>query len=237
MSNKVRRNALCPCGSGKKYKKCCMANVREHTAETLSRRDGVMQALTWVGQHYKEATDRWVEDVWLADIIDVQRAGIISADTRIRSIHDVNLLEMLVAEGEFSEMEGEARPLQLILNTTDLQLSALQREYLTQLSERPLRMYRTIACRPGESFTVSDALDGGAECVISDVYGSQMLDVGDVVGLRLMETSGGWETSGSIYHIPDQYVDELEAQLRDAEGDKYSAVLTHFWLKLVAAHV
>ena len=24
MSNKIRRNDPCPCGSGKKYKKCCM---------------------------------------------------------------------------------------------------------------------------------------------------------------------------------------------------------------------
>ena len=23
-SNKVQRNSLCPCGSGKKYKKCCL---------------------------------------------------------------------------------------------------------------------------------------------------------------------------------------------------------------------
>ncbi|MDQ3050669.1 MAG: SEC-C metal-binding domain-containing protein, partial [Bacteroidota bacterium] len=25
-SNKVGRNELCPCGSGKKYKKCCLQN-------------------------------------------------------------------------------------------------------------------------------------------------------------------------------------------------------------------
>ena len=26
---KVKRNSLCPCGSGKKYKKCCLGTVRE----------------------------------------------------------------------------------------------------------------------------------------------------------------------------------------------------------------
>ena len=26
---KVQRNSLCPCGSGKKYKKCCLGTVRE----------------------------------------------------------------------------------------------------------------------------------------------------------------------------------------------------------------
>ncbi|MDP7135072.1 MAG: SEC-C metal-binding domain-containing protein, partial [Planctomycetota bacterium] len=30
--SKVKRNAPCPCGSGKKYKKCCMA---KETAEPL----------------------------------------------------------------------------------------------------------------------------------------------------------------------------------------------------------
>jgi uncharacterized protein YecA (UPF0149 family) len=37
MSTKVGRNDLCPCGSGKKFKKCCLPNyLREH-AEEISR--------------------------------------------------------------------------------------------------------------------------------------------------------------------------------------------------------
>jgi len=34
--NKVGRNDLCPCGSGKKYKKCCMVKDEERIAEDTS---------------------------------------------------------------------------------------------------------------------------------------------------------------------------------------------------------
>lgn len=34
--SKVRRNDPCPCGSGKKYKKCCVVKGEEHREDTLS---------------------------------------------------------------------------------------------------------------------------------------------------------------------------------------------------------
>ena len=32
---KVQRNSLCPCGSGKKYKKCCLIREEEQIARQL----------------------------------------------------------------------------------------------------------------------------------------------------------------------------------------------------------
>jgi len=237
VAKKIQRNALCPCGSGKKYKKCCMINARDEMLANVNRRDGVMHALAWVRQHYSEQTDQWVKDVWLADMSEQQCEGIGSADARIRSIHDVNLLEQLVAEGRYADIEGENCPLALILNADDLVLDAEQRDYLSQLSKQPLRLYQVTACQTGKSFTVCDTLQSNsAGIVITDSYGSRMLDVDDKVGLRLMQTSAGWETSGAIYHIPDAYVDELEQTLQDVPDDVFGMTLIHFWLKLVAAH-
>jgi len=238
VSKKIQRNAPCPCGSGKKYKRCCMLDARDQMLASANRRDGVLQALMWVSQHYTEQTDQWVNDVWLADMSDEQRAEIVKADSRIRSIHDINLLEQLVSEGQYKDMDGEARPLQLILNAADLELDAAQRSYLEQLAEQPLRLYRVRACVPGESFSVCDALQDTADAtLIADDYGSRMLDVNDVVGLRLMQTPSGWETSGAIYHIPEEYRSELEQLLADAADERFSATLISFWLKLVADHV
>ncbi len=242
MSKKIQRNAPCPCGSGKKYKRCCMLDARDQMLASANRRDGVLQALMWVSQHYTEQTDQWVNDVWLADMSDEQRQGIVTADSRIRSIHDINLLEQLVSEGRYSDVDGdsdsEARPLQLILAAADLALDEAQRSYLEQLTERPLRLYQVTACVPGEHFSVRDVLLTDAETIaIADEYGSRMMDVDDVVGLRLMQTSAGWETSGAVYHIPDEYRADLERLLQDASDAAFSFVLIKFWLKLVAAHV
>ncbi|MDX8404585.1 MAG: SEC-C domain-containing protein [Mariprofundus sp.] len=238
MARKVQRNEPCPCGSGKKYKKCCMVSERDQMTASVGRREGVQHALGWVSKNYREQIERWVEDVWLAGISDDQRQGIGQADATIRSIHDVNLLEELVAEGHFADMEGENSPLQLILGASDLVLDEGQRDYLTQLATRPLHLYVIERCQPGESFSVRDLQDDAGDVItIADAYGSRMFDVGDTAGLRLIQTPAGWETSGAIYHIPAEYLAELQASLQQAEKGEYAALLINYWLKLVAAHV
>ncbi len=242
MAHKVQRNEPCPCGSGKKYKKCCLLKAREQAVAGVNRKEGVQHALAWLSKRFRQPIDNWVDAVWLADISEQQRHGIASADAKIRSIHDINLLEMLVAEGRFQEEDAEAAgqrsPLQLILESDELNLDDDQRNYLMQLPRQPLRLYAITDCLPGERFSLRDQLDAEAPQIdIEDSYASRMFEVGDKVGFRLLNTPAGWETSGAIYYIPDAYAAELETQLQAADADAYSAILTRRWLELVAAHV
>ena len=41
MSNKIGRNELCPCGSGKKYKKCCISNSSSKSPTTWTDEEGL----------------------------------------------------------------------------------------------------------------------------------------------------------------------------------------------------
>ncbi len=235
VSQKVQRNALCPCGSGQKYKKCCMLKVKNESNRRYDHREGVQKALIWLNQYYRPQIDQWVEDAWFSGMSDKERQGIVSADSQIRAIHDVNVLELLLAEGRFSDEESEATPLQLVLGEPTLHLNESQKTYLTQLPHRPLRFYCVTSSDPGQSFTVEDVLTHEV-FEVADAMGSRMFDVGDRVALRMMKVSEAWETSGAIYHIPNDYKDELIAILSDVEGS-FSQALVHFWLKLVAAHV
>jgi len=215
-----------------------MIKDRERVVAGVNRKEGVQHALAWVNNHFREQIDHWVDTVWLADISEEQRKGIASADPKIRSIHDINLLEQLVAEGRFADEEGENRPLQLILDSDEIGLDDEQRDYLTQLSDCPLRLYAITDCVPGERFSIRDQMDARTRAIdIDDPYASRMFEVGDVAGFRLLKTPAGRETSGAIYYIPDAYVPELETQLKQADKDDRSTILTHRWLELVAAHV
>lgn len=238
MARKVQRNEPCPCGSGKKYKRCCQIKDSAIASGRANRRRGIQIALGWVSHAYEEPIAKWVDDVWLEGMSEEQHGQIGSAHPAIRSIHDVNLLEYLTAEGVLAGIEeGENRPLQLILNA-DIGLDDEQKAYLSQLTERPLQLYQITDVKMNESFSVKAFPDNGSEAItIDDASSSTMFDVGDTVGLRLMFSEDTWETSGAIYHIPDEYVEEMVSKLEEAGKEGYSKTLAHYWLELVAQHV
>jgi len=238
---KVNRNEPCPCGSGKKYKKCCMLEARKLASIRASNREIVQEAVHWISIKHSEALNRWVEDVWFADISKEERQGLSTADPAIRAIHDANVLEQMVAEGVFSEDGKDVPALQLILDNAE-HLEDGQRAYLDQLGNNPLRLYRVVRSDPGEGFALQryhaeSQFAEDLDAYIADKWVSRMLDVGDTVGMRLMQTSGSWENTGAVYHIPDEYVGGLVDQLDAAGEGAYSQILTHYWLELVAAHV
>ena len=111
MARKVQRNDPCPCGSGKKYKKCCQIKENAIMAGRSNRRRGIQIALGWVSHAYEEPIAKWVDDVWLEGMSEEQNEGIGSDHPAIRGIHDVNLLVYFVAEGHLVEVECEDMPL------------------------------------------------------------------------------------------------------------------------------
>jgi len=212
-----------------------MLKAKDESNRRYDHREGVQQALVWLNQTYRPQIDQWVEQAWFAGMTDVERQCVATADPQIRAIHDVNVLELLLSEGRFSDEESEATPLQLVLTQAQLGLNAPQQAYLEQLAQRPLRLYRVTCSNVGQSFTVEDVLTQEV-FDIPDAMGSRMFDAGDVAALRMMDTQGVWETSGAIYHIPSDYQDELIQLLQGVEGS-LSLPIARFWLKLVAAHV
>jgi len=254
VSHKAQRNDPCPCGSGKKFKKCCMLEERNLSAVRAANREVVQEAVNWITQKHGDALINWMEKVWFDGCDEQMRKGIATADPAIKHIHDTNLLEYLIAEGALQEaneagedageasgdgVETEEKPaLQLILDAV-AHLTDAQRDYLQQLATNPLRLYLVTDCRPGEGFSLlrHPPVDKGDAVCIEDKWISRMLDDGDTVGLRLMQTGGVWETSGAVYHIPEEYVAELAGKLSEANDEDYSRNLILFWLGLVAAHV
>lgn len=51
MTKKLGRNEPCPCGSGKKYKKCCLKNKKPATVERASKISTWDYVTRWVTTH------------------------------------------------------------------------------------------------------------------------------------------------------------------------------------------
>jgi len=232
--SKLGRNEPCSCGSGKKYKQCCLIQQRQRRGDRKDRQRAVEAALAWLGHEHRNAVNRWVKHVWHRDLIDEEKAVILRLDAHFAAVHDTNLLELLMAEGQFDAEFSSDKPLDLVLAYQGLQLDAQQRQFLRQFADHPLRLYRVQSVRQGEGFALQDALDAAAaEIQIDDIDGSRMLDDGDVLGLRLLPVDGSWEASGSVYHIPVDAVDETLQQLASVDAADFSLALARHWLKLL----
>lgn len=236
-----------------------MLKERDLSAVRAGNREAVQDAVTWITRDHGDALARWVENVWFDGIDAGQRKGISTADQSIKHTHDTNLLEYLIAEGVFTPQatkdDGEepaavqslagqshqydGRPVVQLILDAGTHLSSEQRHYLEDLASRPLCLYQVSECLPGESFALqSFPLSEKSETIcIEDKWISRQLDIGDTVGLRLVQTGGMWETSGAVYHIPGEYLGDLQAELDKAGKSGYAPALIRFWLALVAAHV
>jgi hypothetical protein len=53
MSN-IGRNEPCPCGSGKKYKKCCLLKKDELATRQREKQSAAPRALDWLSARYPE---------------------------------------------------------------------------------------------------------------------------------------------------------------------------------------
>jgi hypothetical protein len=77
--SKVGRNSLCPCGSGKKYKNCCLLQVRALKASgsvsTITKKDIIKS-----GKYLKKKFDKIREEIEKDKVKDVKPEVIVEVD-------------------------------------------------------------------------------------------------------------------------------------------------------------
>jgi hypothetical protein len=203
-SGKVGRNEPCPCGSGKKYKKCCLqrdesarlqdrkrANVHE-LDERLVRHLRAYAAERY-GAKWKTATDRFARAAGGAEPLLVQLAAPWSVY--------VAQIEGERAVDEFLEDEGGT-------------LSPEERAWLEAQQGAALSVWEVTACEPGVSVTARDMLSGESRRIL-EVRGSHALVARDAVLARVADYDGASYFCG-IYPrlLPPHAAARVTAQVR-----------------------
>ena len=179
-SGKVGRNEPCPCGSGKKYKKCCLhrdegarlqdrkrANVHE-LDERLVRHLRAYAAERY-GAKWKAATQRFA---------------------RAAGGAEEPLLVQLAAPWSVyvAQIEGE-RAVDGFLEDEGGTLSPEERSWLKAQQGAALSVWEVTACEPGVSVTARDLLSGESRRIL-EVRGSRALVARDAVLARVADYDG-----------------------------------------------
>ncbi len=165
---RVPRNASCPCGSGRKYKHCCLEDddraVREARLDDAVGRE--MQ--DWSSnQFYEEigaALEQFVGPKRVMDDADVEIFCIWFHNDR--------------------ELAGGGTPAECYAARTDL--ATAERETAARIASARLGLYRVLSVEPGRSLRLEDILDG-ARVEVRSPHVSREAVRWDLLLARVME--------------------------------------------------
>ncbi len=238
---KPGRNDPCPCGSGKKYKQCCLKAEQAKIAS--DRSEAVPKAINWLftkyGQTAREALDEGFfggldedEYAMLQDLPGDSYQGIM-----------INAMEWFLADGVMTIKGQDHRVADLLLGQGGPLFSVEQRQWIELLTTMPLRLYEVVAVIPGESITLRDVmLPESPPVVIREKSGSRQANPYDLMAARIMPVENHFELSGAVYAFPRSrswdLLEDLRDELEDVEPDSplakeiTSVIIPDQWLQL-----
>jgi hypothetical protein len=220
MINKTGRNDPCPCGSGKKYKQCCLTKTQETSATKKAHEGAIERAVEWLMSRHKPAVTQAISEMIFADFSDDEQDALNSLDDQIWQSIQLNATECLIAEGEILVKDEYRRVTDLLLGFGGPLFTAGQRQWIEQMSDRPLRMYDITDVTPGQQITLCDALDTNAlPIIVHEKSGSQSSLLGTQIGVRIMRVDDHYELSGSAYPYSRLASTEVMSALKEAEND------------------
>jgi SEC-C motif/Protein of unknown function (DUF2384) len=196
---KTGRNDPCPCGSGKKYKHCCLkAAAASEDTPWKQQRDASGQ-LTEEMLHF--ARRRFADDVldaWL-DFNQDESPLSLEEDLAEGQIFMPYFLFDWDPEPRSRRRSGQPQMglvVRTYLSAIGRRLSNLEGLILEQATTQPLSFYEVVRCDPGESMLLRDLLIGGETEVIERTASRLMrpgdLGYGQLWKLPEVATLGRW---------------------------------------------
>ncbi len=237
---KVGRNDPCPCGSGKKFKKCCGKEANEPAAEE-GKDGGVGKAIAWLTSRHAKAVKTSIAAMLNDDLDKEEQAKLQDLDEYDWQSVQINAMEWLLAEGSIAVKGAQRNVADLLLGPGGPVFTPHQRSWLEQLRRQPLRLYDITEVLPGVGMRLCDALDTeAAPVMVYEKSGSEHAQIGDLIGVRIMEVDGHHEISGAAYPFSRlmnaSLLAELHAAVEDAavQGERLShrlsAIIRRCWI-------
>lgn len=189
---KIGRNDPCPCGSGKKYKKCCL-NKAKPPEDLLYHRLGA-------------AHDRLVERlmVYAHEVLDKSAMPLalyeflVWPETKLPQDLIVEHMQLFVPwllfnwmyDPDDAEVELNVPPLQTVAEIyaekRGQRLDKLQRRLIDAASGRPFSFFEVTSCKQGEGFRLKDIFRG-IETDVIEKQGSENARPGDILLARIVQ--------------------------------------------------
>ena len=239
MQQTLRRNDPCPCGSGKKYKRCCLK--KEETQAVSDWSQAVPRAIKWLMAEHPHAVREALDNGFFGSL-DENEGKILHAHKSWETTL-INALDWLLAEGTIT-VEGSERRVSEVLLEGGPRFSAQQRQWIERVAATPLRLYEVAEMTPGRSMSLKDVLlPERLPVLVREKNGSKEVVQFDLIATRIVPVEDHFVLSGSVYLIPQRHGLELIGKLRKHLDDLaldspeakevIGAIISNYWLRLL----
>jgi hypothetical protein len=239
---KPTRNDPCPCGSGKKYKKCCLPAEQTQTVEHAGdRSEAVPRAIAWLQLKHGAVVRDALDEGFFGGIEDDDYDCLPDQDDAAYTMIMINAMEWLIADGMISLRGRPRRVADVLLDQGGPLFSVAQRQWIEILTSKSIGLYEVLEVKPGQSLLLKDVLFSGQPPVlVMEKAGSQNALKFDLMAARILPIDNHHELSGAVYPIPRHHsfelievlrheLDGLEHGSQDAR-DVIATIIPEFWL-------
>lgn len=197
---KIGRNEPCPCGSGKKYKKCCLTKQQENAARRRVEANVAGSVLDWLAARHPEGVRDAVQDGFYQGLKNTERETLSGETNRYHELLNVNLGEWLMTDARIKIGE-ELKPVrEVLLGADGPDLDGTGRHWLDTLGEFPLSIYEVSRVEPGTGMLLADLVrPDEPEVWVSEKMATNSFLRWDTLAARLVRRGEEWILSGSLY--------------------------------------
>ena len=208
VQSKVGRNDPCPCGSGKKYKHCCLFALGARAGYTQEERQSARSRMEAFisGDEWLPVIDTAVRAYWGPFVDEIAQLSEEMLEQSASTYDPWFWFDFRLSDGH--------RIVDRFLEQTH-DLTPGERAYLQQLRGTTVRLYEVESVVPGASLTLRDLLTGQTSTV-RDRLGSRSMRRWDVVAARVVPAgaSGQPEIDDVIPPVPRIGTSELVEKLK-----------------------
>lgn len=207
----VGRNDPCPCGSGKKYKKCCLSKTYTEVGKEDSIRERLVQdLLRFFEKHYQDRLED-AEFLFWDDFVPEKHFEGAALD-----IAHQNFLEWIVFDYLIDE-DNDKTLIDLYMEN-NRKLSLDDHKVLTMMKNSVISLYEVQEVFPEKGLLLKDLLMGG-EYDVKEKLATRSVRKWDIFATRLLLVDGSYIMSGSVYPYllkqKKRILDDIQAEFED----------------------
>ena len=238
---KTGRNDPCPCGSGKKYKQCCL-----QVQETQQTEDFLWHQIRRAINGLPEKLLKFSQNHWGSDAL-LEAWGDFTLWNEEEFSPDTPHMQLFmpwyffnwhpdysIPDTPHKETTGEA-----FLGKHNRQLDPLLKRYIEQCCVTPFSFFDIVSVRPGDGFLLRDILTG-EECYATEHSASVRAEAGQIVFGKLVKVDhvAILEASAAFFIPPGEKfaILELRKELLESENPPSPALLGKYEHEMLAIY-